>query len=1086
MSGSLGTVTHSSNSSVGSAKSGGSDGNVKIAKVAGLGKRGGRQSQREALIHRERGDAAVHCGWEDTAAPHAMMPVDLREEGKEVDPPAHVNAAATSPFHQSSLATAAVCPVPAAHNSSLRPWIPETGSGASGNGNGGVAAAAAVSASSIPLHPFHSSSWEIEPCISVHEPAGSSSNCSSTTTHAHETHSRGIITHTHANNIHPQSQSRAWPWAWAHRGAWLSPWALPWSLPADAVRWYQQSVVDLGSTLGLDWHPGGHMRGIGAGGLAGGRARGWVVRGRGNGAAGGRLLRRLRQAWRRGLGRWGWWGWHAESSLDGSINSGTTNHGTTTGSACSSSNSSSGSTRSRGSGRSSGSSSSFIIVSGNSGGGGGGGEGGGVEGEGRSGGGRRKQQWMVPGLGLPLTADIVAIALVYFVQGVLGLARLAVSFFLKDEFGLDPAEVRMCSYSASVWALNTAMAHQASLRLPQVGHATGPAPCHGPCAMPRALRHATCAMPPAPCHLRHATCAMPPAPCHLRHATCAMPPAPCHLRLAICAMPPAPCHLRHATCAMPPAPCHLRHATCACHLRHATCAMPPAPCHVRHATCAMPHHHSSFIHPPLANTPFLFSSFAPFLFSSVAPFFLSSITSSFPLIASPPPSPSNPHLATPPPLFGSRRRSYLILCGFVGASAWALLATLVHDNDGFPLFGSRRRSYLILCGFVGASAWALLATIVHDKYSTVAMILLSSLSVAVSDVVVDSLVVERARGEDQSMAGSLQSLCWGSSAVGGIVSAYWSGSLVEMYGTRFVFAVTAVLPLITSIAGIFTLGHMSQSERVGEGRVGMGGLDGGRDIGEAVKERGGGGSRGSTDGGAVGMAMDVRAQALYLWATIRQPSILMPTLFIFLWQITPSSDTAMFFFTTNKLGFGPEFLGRVRLVTSVASLVGVGVYNFWLKHVPLQRIFLWSNLLGTALGCTQLLLVTGVNRTLGISDHYFALGDSLILTVLGQVSFMPILVLAARLCPPGIEATLFAALMSVNNGAYVLSGLLGAALTEMLGVTSTNFHNLALLVLLCNLSSLLALPFLRLLPSLEEVEAAVARLQEDIEAGKEA
>jgi hypothetical protein len=33
----------------------------------------------------------------------------------------------------------------------------------------------------------------------------------------------------------------------------------------------------------------------------------------------------------------------------------------------------------------------------------------------------------------------------------------------------------------------------------------------------------------------------------------------------------------------------------------------------------------------------------------------------------------------------------------------------------------------------------------------------------------------------------------------------------------------------------------------------------------------------------------------------------------------------------------------------------------------------------------QLLLVTGVNRSLGISDEWFAMGDSLILTVLGQV-----------------------------------------------------------------------------------------------------
>jgi hypothetical protein len=47
------------------------------------------------------------------------------------------------------------------------------------------------------------------------------------------------------------------------------------------------------------------------------------------------------------------------------------------------------------------------------------------------------------------------------------------------------------------------------------------------------------------------------------------------------------------------------------------------------------------------------------------------------------------------------------------------------------------------------------------------------------------MVVERARGESQSMSGSLQSLCWGSSAFGGIVSSYFSGSLVETYGVRY-------------------------------------------------------------------------------------------------------------------------------------------------------------------------------------------------------------------------------------------------------------------------------------------------------------
>ncbi len=39
--------------------------------------------------------------------------------------------------------------------------------------------------------------------------------------------------------------------------------------------------------------------------------------------------------------------------------------------------------------------------------------------------------------------------------------------------------------------------------------------------------------------------------------------------------------------------------------------------------------------------------------------------------------------------------------------------------------------------------------------------------------------------------------------------------------------------------------------------------------------------------------------------------------------------------------------------------VGVGVYNTLLKDVPLRKMFLWTAILGAALGSTQLILITG-------------------------------------------------------------------------------------------------------------------------------
>ncbi|PMB26438.1 folate/biopterin family MFS transporter [Fischerella thermalis] len=371
------------------------------------------------------------------------------------------------------------------------------------------------------------------------------------------------------------------------------------------------------------------------------------------------------------------------------------------------------------------------------------------------------------------------------------------------------------------------------------------------------------------------------------------------------------------------------------------------------------------------------------------------------------------------------------LMGIV-ALPWIIKPLFGFISDGFPILGYRRRPYLVLSGIIGAASWVSLATIVHTPVLATAAIALGSLSVAVSDVIVDSLVVERARVESQAEAGSLQSLCWGASAFGGLITAYFSGVLLEHFSNRTVFWITASFPLIVSAVAWF----------IAESPVSKDGSE--------------------NDHTNLG---SIQHQLRQLRQAITQKSIWLPTAFLFIWQATPTAESAFFFFTTNELHFQPEFLGRVRLVTSVASLVGIWIFQRFLKTVPFRVIFGWSTILSAALGMTMLLLVTHTNRALGIDDHWFSLGDSLILTVMGQIAYMPVLVLAARLCPSGVEATLFALLMSVTNLAGLLSYEFGAVLMHWFGITETNFENLWLLVILTNLSTLLPLPFLNWLPA---------------------
>lgn len=436
-------------------------------------------------------------------------------------------------------------------------------------------------------------------------------------------------------------------------------------------------------------------------------------------------------------------------------------------------------------------------------------------------------------------------------------------------------------------------------------------------------------------------------------------------------------------------------------------------------------------------------------------------------------------------------------------------------SDGLPLFRYRRRSYLFLSGVLGCLAWLAMGSVVHDYTVALMSIIAGSASVAISDVIADSIVVEQSRpsfadtansehqyediggnmndsehgavdiktdtsttppsidGEedghtlvttdmetivlknrndveqvytkvDTSKAGDLQSLCWGASAVGGIMSAYFSGSLLQTLQPKEVFLITALFPLITVASALF----------IPEKRV-------------------------PHETGALRKFMlNVSSQCREIFKTLRNPVIYKPVLFLFLWQATPSTGSAMFYFYTNELHFGPEFLGQVRLASSVAALVGVVAFRVWLMKLPTRDLLFWTSVVALPLSLTQVLLTSHMNRKLGIPDRVFTLTDSVVLAVLGQISFMPVLVLAISLCPPGSEGALFAILMSINNLAGTVSTELGAGMTKLLGVTDTNFDALSTLVIICSVLSVVPLVFIdKLLPSSSSASVAEKEME---------
>ena len=89
---------------------------------------------------------------------------------------------------------------------------------------------------------------------------------------------------------------------------------------------------------------------------------------------------------------------------------------------------------------------------------------------------------------------------------------------------------------------------------------------------------------------------------------------------------------------------------------------------------------------------------------------------------------------------------------------------------------------------------------------------------------------------------------------------------------------------------------------------------------------------------------------------------------------------------------------------------------------------------------------------------------NLVYSVVGELHLMPLMVLACQMSPKQIEATFYACITAIINAGYLASYGLGGLLTYLLGITSTDFNYLWLLIVISSVFPLVTLLFLACLP----------------------
>lgn len=136
------------------------------------------------------------------------------------------------------------------------------------------------------------------------------------------------------------------------------------------------------------------------------------------------------------------------------------------------------------------------------------------------------------------------------------------------------------------------------------------------------------------------------------------------------------------------------------------------------------------------------------------------------------------------------------LLGWIIKPLWGMI------SDALPLFGYRRKSYLILTSLIASVIWFMLGQI--ENYTITFLLTVFTLSnffYAFNDVVCDGLMVQT--GKPHGLTGKFQSWQWGAVYAAQIITSLAGGWVATNLKNQTIFSINAIFPLMVMTLVLF-------------------------------------------------------------------------------------------------------------------------------------------------------------------------------------------------------------------------------------------------------------------------------------------
>lgn len=420
----------------------------------------------------------------------------------------------------------------------------------------------------------------------------------------------------------------------------------------------------------------------------------------------------------------------------------------------------------------------------------------------------------------------------------------------------------------------------------------------------------------------------------------------------------------------------------------------------------------------------------------------------------------------------------LALSAWLGVP-WTLKMVFGHLVDTVPLFGSRRRAYLLAGALLHAAAYVALAAAAAGRTGAVpaeAVYVAASLAAVVGLVVQDSVadaltteVVDRT-GPDgaprdpaavQAELGDVQVLGRVAVMGGAFAVAGAGGWAAQVLPVEAVFLIGAAIPLPSVLAAVLV---REQGTAAGEdtpvrpdSRI----LGGGAAFAAALL------ALGLLDppfAPEIGLLLSLGVLVWLLRLTVAQVpretrrAMAAAAAVIFAFRAAPPPGPGLQWWQMDVLGYDQGFFGVLAQLGTGLAIAGSLLLGGRIVRWPLGAVLAWLAVLGAALTLPTIGMLFGLHRwteaAFGFGARTIGLVDTVLSAPLAQLGMIPMLTLIALHAPPGRQATWFALVASLMNLALQAGAVLSRGLNALFPVERGEYAHLPALVAAATLAGL--------------------------------